>query len=366
MGSGVDFPYLLAPGRTLIFLGDVASPVEPNAVEDLPWRNDALVVANLEGPIAADPERLLNRKVLCNHPSVLPWLSRLGVRLVTLANNHIMDVHGSLGFTLEAVDEAGLARCGAGLSGREAGRAAMLKENGRPRVFLAFGWPVIGCLPAGRERPGVNPLRPERVHEAIVRTRQENPDATLVLLMHWGYELEAYPMPMDRELAFRAVDAGAAAVIGCHAHCVQGAECYKGAPIIYGLGNWLLMQGEYFDGRLRFPQFASRQLALEWEPESSAVTCHWFDYSSATHTLRRTGSEPLEASQRMAELTPFRGMPRDEYVRWFQKNRRKRTLLPIYRDPDARRTNALRDWWVGRRQDLISLGLRLGLKGGPR
>ena len=39
-------------------------------------------------------------------------------------------------------------------------------------------------------------------------------------------------------MAREYIDAGADAVIGGHTHCLQGMEFYKGAPIVYSVGNF--------------------------------------------------------------------------------------------------------------------------------
>ena len=56
---------------------------------------------------------------------------------------------------------------------------------------------------------------------------------------HWGWENEALPSARQQELAHRLIDAGADAIIGAHPHVTQGAEMYRGKPIIYSLGNFL-------------------------------------------------------------------------------------------------------------------------------
>ena len=61
----------------------------------------------------------------------------------------------------------------------------------------------------------------------------------IIAFMHWNTELELYPQPLDRELSHALIDLGVFAVIGCHAHRVQGYEIYKGHPIVYGLGNFI-------------------------------------------------------------------------------------------------------------------------------
>src|SRR5690606_6949213 len=43
--------------------------------------------------------------------------------------------------------------------------------------------------------------------------------------------------PYERPLAHAAIDAGADAVVGHHAHIVKGVEFHRGRPIFHGLGN---------------------------------------------------------------------------------------------------------------------------------
>jgi hypothetical protein len=352
----------------MIFVGDIAAPdnIFP-AVDFRRWlEKDEFVVANLEGALADRPDEVVRQKRLFNHPSVVSYLKRSGVRVVSLANNHVFDIGSDVSDTIARLAYEGVGACGAGSSLAEAARPLLQSDNGRERLFLAFGWDAIQCPPAGMTRPGVNPLEPRHVLHSVEAARGHYPEATITLLMHWDYELELYPMPMHRELAFRSIDRGADAVIGCHSHCVQGVEVYKGAPIAYGLGNWFLAQGLFFGGKLRFPDFASLQLAFQWKPESGDMTLHWFEYDMTDHSLREKHSEPLVESRERKDLTPFSGMNHKEYARWFRKHRRKRKLLPVYQNPDARLGNRVRTEWVGARQRLIDLAFRIGLKDGPR
>ena len=60
--------------------------------------------------------------------------------------------------------------------------------------------------------------------------------------MHWGWEYEPEASDRQKQLARAMIDAGASMVVGGHAHVTQGAEIYKGRPIVYSLGNFV------FDG----------------------------------------------------------------------------------------------------------------------
>lgn len=350
----------------MIFVGDIAFPLEkPPSLSSVPW-DDEVVVANLEGDIATPTEASRRDPVVFNHASVIEFFEDLGGRAVSLANNHILDVHDTPAPTIRLLAEGGITTFGAGQNLSEAQEPACFEAGGHDVVLLGFGWEVIGCQAATDNRPGVNPLRPRTVRQCIHRVQSAHPEAVLVLLMHWNYELEMYPQPMHRQLAFRAIDAGADAIIGMHSHRVQGIEMYRGSPIVHGLGNWMFAQGEYFRGTLTYPNCASTELAFEWDVDQGNMTCHWFTYDSQSHTLAYQSSEPVAHSERVHELTPYAGMDHEQYVSFFQKHRRKRKLLPIYSSCDQPVRNQLRDYWVAVRRVAIRTLMQIGLKSGQR
>lgn len=352
----------------MMFLGDIAMPagIAPRVV-GVPGNTFAgVTIANLEGAVVEGDEGLLSEAVLFNDPAVLSCLRELGVQVISLANNHIFDVTASPKKTILALEQWGIATCGAGDTLAEAARPAVIQHNNTEYVFLAFGWEVIQCRAARLMAPGVNPLRPKHVLGCVAKTKRERPHCHLILLMHWNYELETCPQPMHRQLAFDAIDAGANAVIGCHSHCVQGMEIYKGAPIVYSLGNWFVPHGVFWGSSLRYPALSERQLGFEWEPKTGRMTCHWFNYVPGTHEICYESSEAAETSGIMRQLSPFAGMEQHQYIEWFARNRRKRRLLPIYKDYRHERTNRMRDSWVAARQFLVKCAFRSGLKGGAR
>ena len=64
----------------------------------------------------------------------------------------------------------------------------------------------------------------------------------VIPFMHWGWEKSTQPDNRQRSLARRLIDEGASLVVGSHPHVTQGAEIYRGKPIVYSLGNFI------FDG----------------------------------------------------------------------------------------------------------------------
>ncbi|MDQ3658995.1 MAG: CapA family protein, partial [Actinomycetota bacterium] len=88
--------------------------------------------------------------------------------------------------------------------------------------------------------PGTVPLL-ERVMREDVKRLERRVDLVAVM-PHWGKEYIATPEPGQVDFARATVDAGADLVIGGHAHWPKGIEVYRGKPIYYGVGNFLLDQ----------------------------------------------------------------------------------------------------------------------------
>jgi hypothetical protein len=349
----------------MIFIGDIAHPFAkaPSWVKcDWPWERSQLVVGNLEGAIIeANNEEASRIQGLYNHSSVCDMLYSMNIKVVSLANNHIMDVPGGLGDTLGCLDKSNFLYTGAGKTIAEAKRPACLQAQEREWVFLAYGWRTIRCRPAGKYKSGVNPLNPGDFLEDVRQKRKKSPEATIVALLHWNYELELYPQPAHRQLAMAAIDEGVDAVIGHHPHRVGGIEIYKDRPIVYSLGNWWMPHGVYFSKKLKFGDETLTQLAVEWAPNKELI-CHWFKYSREDHSVTHTVSEKFDKSEKIRELTPFAGMGHKEYVRWFGLNRVKRLALPVYRDYRHVAVNYIKDQYVSARHQAILALQAIGAK----
>ena len=62
----------------------------------------------------------------------------------------------------------------------------------------------------------------------------------VVVYVHWGVEYQTCPSALQTSLAGKLARAGARAVIGTHAHVLQGAGWRPdGTYVEYGLGNYL-------------------------------------------------------------------------------------------------------------------------------
>jgi len=337
----------------MIFLGDIAHPftTAPDWSELKRAAGSQPAVVNLEGALT-DQTHWTGEHRLFNHRSVLDTLKDIDTRVAGLANNHICDLPGGAVGTRNDLIAAGIAPVGAGRDIDEASEPARIEHAGRSYIFIAFGWTTIQCVPAGADRPGTQPFDPARVVARIRELRAAHPDAVLIPLFHWNFELEPHPQPAHRQVALAAIDAGADAVVGHHPHCVGGFEFHRGRLIAYNIGNWWLPQGIFFGGKLNFPDYTLPQVALEWHPDRPA-RLHWFRYDRDDHAIRFERSEELAPDSDLSALTPYAGMSSSQYRAWFASHRLKNKALPIYGNPDARLVNAVYDLYVRWRHPAI-------------
>jgi poly-gamma-glutamate capsule biosynthesis protein CapA/YwtB (metallophosphatase superfamily) len=73
---------------------------------------------------------------------------------------------------------------------------------------------------------------------AAVRAARAQADL-LVVMIHWGVELDTRPRGYQVADGHALVQAGADVIFGSHAHRLQPMEMYRGRPIFYSLGNFV-------------------------------------------------------------------------------------------------------------------------------
>lgn len=191
--------------------------------------------ANLEFPVA-DPDEVRpgRSREFWQEPEVVPALGRAGVRVLSLATNHMMDA-GPRGLerTLAACASAGVAAAGAGADLDAARRPAWLEVAGRRVALLAYGATEEGA--AGVATPGVAPLDPDLVREDLARLGG-GADARVVSV-HWGSMYVDYPPPRVLALARVLQDGGVDVVLGHHPHVLQGVRREGRTVVLFSLGD---------------------------------------------------------------------------------------------------------------------------------
>ena len=91
---------------------------------------------------------------------------------------------------------------------------------------------------------------PQQWQHSIQAARQVYKADLEIPVMHWGWENELTANARQRQLARRMVDAGADAVIGGHPHVTQDIEHYRGKPIIYSVGNFVMKETDNANQRV--------------------------------------------------------------------------------------------------------------------
>jgi poly-gamma-glutamate capsule biosynthesis protein CapA/YwtB (metallophosphatase superfamily) len=194
-------------------------------------------VGNLECPVATSGTAVDKIYTFRAAPSTLPRL-RQYFDAVSLANNHSGDYGtGAFEETLSRLEAAGLPYFGGGHDASAAHAPLLLKKRGLTIALLGYDEFHPRSFEATPERAGVAWAEEEQIVLDIGRARAAGAQVVLPFL-HWGWENEFSPSARQRQLARAMIDAGASAVIGAHPHVTQGAEMYRGKPIIYSLGNF--------------------------------------------------------------------------------------------------------------------------------
>ncbi len=235
---------------SLVFVGDImvaerpgeliARGVDPFQPFAPLLASHDLRIGNLECVVATGGTALAKPYTFRADPGVLPVLKR-HFDAMSLANNHSGDF-GKAAFAeqLDLMRRAGLAGFGGGRNATEAHAPLVVERNGLRIALLGYLEFKPRSFEADATRPGVAwSGEDEQVIEDIVAARTVHHADIVIPFMHWGWEEEAQPSPRLRAFARRMIDAGADMVVGGHPHVTQGAEVYRGKPIVYSLGNFL-------------------------------------------------------------------------------------------------------------------------------
>ncbi|OGF12872.1 MAG: hypothetical protein A2W00_04070 [Candidatus Eisenbacteria bacterium RBG_16_71_46] len=194
--------------------------------------------ANLEFPVG-EPEWVAEGRSREFHhdAGAVEALARAGVRVVSLANNHLMDCGArGLARTLEVCRAAELETVGAGSDLAAARRPARVTVRGCRTLWLAYAAGRAGVARPGA--PGVAPLESDLVREDLARWRDQTD--LLVVSVHWGSMYVDYPPPRVLALAKVLVEGGADLVLGHHPHVTQGCRREGRSLTLFSLGDAVL------------------------------------------------------------------------------------------------------------------------------
>ncbi|MFH5822684.1 CapA family protein [Georgenia sp. AZ-5] len=170
-------------------------------------------------------------------PLVAQRLAELGVRAVTLANNHALDYgYEGLTDTLDHLTGAGIVTVGAGHDLREARRPASFRVAAEPLMLVALT-DHPPDFAAGPRTPGVAFADLRRGVPAWVgaAVREAALAAPVVVTPHWGPNMVPEPVGHVRRAADELGAVGPALVAGHSAHVVQGVA----GRVLFDLGDFI-------------------------------------------------------------------------------------------------------------------------------
>jgi len=199
-----------------------------------------LTVVNLESPLAKTGPYLVKTGSFAfkADPLAVVGLKTAGIDVVSLANNHALNAGlDNLLFTKEFLQQQGIKALGAGVNKQQASLPVIIKVNDLVLGFLAYTY---------NSEPYLAELSSKTMAKEVEQLKKQVDQ--VVVIMHAGEEYSAQPTLEQQKFADRAIAAGAALVVGHHAHWPQKIKVVldengqtKGL-IIYGLGNLVFDQ----------------------------------------------------------------------------------------------------------------------------
>ena len=208
----------------ILILGDLF----PKTVQEVPSleKND-FCVANLECAITENEQAILKDGPSLKVPtSKIEILKQLGVNLVGLANNHVMDFgEQGLDETINTLKDNNIEYAGCSL-----GKNSVVKTINN----IKFGFYFVSEHQYNNK---VNVLEEKRCLDEIKNLKDKTD--FVIVFFHGGKEYYKYPTPLQQANCHKFVDNGADFVVCQHSHCVGCKETYNNAEIIYGQGNFV-------------------------------------------------------------------------------------------------------------------------------
>jgi poly-gamma-glutamate capsule biosynthesis protein CapA/YwtB (metallophosphatase superfamily) len=254
-------------------------------------REPEILFGNLEGAYTDEPHPAPGMNAMISgRARNLDIYSEIGFNVMSLANNHILDVgRAAMLENRSRLRAQGVRTCGAGESMADAREPAIVGAGGLRVAFLGyasifpFGFEahsnIPGLVPVRAydlwrtpmpyiHMPGARPLAStvpdlgdlDRLRDDIQRARDR---ADLVVTsFHWGDQSRPFHLTdHETRTARYCIDHGADMVIGHHHHAIRGMEWYRDKPILYGLGHFV------FDFVLGMSAAELERFRLELSPE---------------------------------------------------------------------------------------------------
>lgn len=218
---------------------------------DYPWgdllpllNSTNLNIVNLETTLTHHTRKVDKVFNFRTVPRQVESLVRANMRLVNLANNHVLDFgEAGLEETIRTLDEAGIAHTGAGRNDVEAAQPATFMIRDQLRLAAIGFTDNEKRWKAGPDRKGINHLEVDHKQDteaalALIGHWRPRVDF-LVVSIHWGPNMRETPPSHFIDFAHALVGQGADIVHGHSAHIFQGIEVYQDRYILYDTGDFV-------------------------------------------------------------------------------------------------------------------------------
>lgn len=200
------------------------------------FKNNDLNIIDLESPLTHSLKGIdKSGPLLKSNPDSIQALNYLGINLVSMSNNHIMDYGcDGLNDTIISCEKAGIHIVGVGKNLSEARHPFFIKIKGKNIAVINVSENEFSSTYG--DYSGANPLNLIDNYHDIVNAR--NTADIVLVLYHGGNEFYNLPSPRVKKTCRFFVEAGADAVVMHHTHVYSGYEIYHNSLIFYGLGNF--------------------------------------------------------------------------------------------------------------------------------
>lgn len=206
-------------------------------------------VGNLESPFVGENTYQYMYKgpktvILDANPSAAAALSFAGFDAVTLANNHINDFSAEgVNFTVETIERAKIKHFGDSYGEWNSSQKPLIVEVKDTKIgFLGY------CDTPSKHKNCTGMRKIFKSGAAVytddiaardVRNLKKADVDLIVVLIHFGQELQIEPLPYQRRIAKHLISLGVQIIIGAHPHVLQPHCFHNNTLVAYSLGNFL-------------------------------------------------------------------------------------------------------------------------------
>jgi poly-gamma-glutamate synthesis protein (capsule biosynthesis protein) len=209
------------------------------------FRHSDFGIINLESAITNSNDKTPKKYNFRSDTSSLSELKAIGITHLNLANNHSIDF-GACGLneTVENTKLKGLVPFGFFYNKNEECSPLIIEKN---NVKVAVFSDVMLKMPNYHwdscSNISVNHQYNIEFCSRISKFRNSNPDVTILVLLHWGWEDTVFARKSQLKVANDIVLSGADLIVGTHPHVIQNIEQIADKYVYYSIGNMI------FDGR---------------------------------------------------------------------------------------------------------------------